>query len=238
MIVDYYPPPMIMNKSYDPILANNTWEQIANASLEGVAPQIWDPLDIENTKDLTLTTGETLSFGIAGFNHDDLADGAGKAGITFAMRHLMAETRRMNDENITTGGFPAMELHDWMNTDLWNLMPDDVKPHIAPAYKKTSAGNRSDRIITYETPLFLFTEIEVFGEITTSFAGEGTQYTTFENVENRIKWLGGNINATNWWLSSPNNATAYPALRVLTSGTVQSGNTTAAYGVCFGFCFK
>ena len=33
---------------------------------------------------------------IWGFNHDDLATG-GKAGITFGMRDLMANTRQMNN---------------------------------------------------------------------------------------------------------------------------------------------
>lgn len=58
--------------SYDPVLANNTWAQISEASALGVAPELWKLGD------------EKDGCAIIGFNHDDLADGSGKAGITFS----------------------------------------------------------------------------------------------------------------------------------------------------------
>lgn len=57
--------------SYDPVLANNTWEQISEASALGLASELWNLGD------------EKDGCAIIGFNHDDLADGSGKAGITF-----------------------------------------------------------------------------------------------------------------------------------------------------------
>lgn len=57
--------------SYDPVLANNTWAQISEASIAGIASELWNLGDEKN------------GCAIIGFDHDDLADGSGKAGITF-----------------------------------------------------------------------------------------------------------------------------------------------------------
>ena len=57
--------------SYDSVLANNTWAQIDQASREGKAKELWNLGD------------EKDGFVICGFDHDDLADGTGKAGISF-----------------------------------------------------------------------------------------------------------------------------------------------------------
>ncbi len=58
--------------SYDPVLANNTWAQISEASIAGIASELWN---LGDKKD---------GCAIIGFDHDDLADGSGKAGITFS----------------------------------------------------------------------------------------------------------------------------------------------------------
>ena len=74
-------------KAYDPILANNTWEQINEVANEGIAASVWS---IGDEIDITLTTGETLTCVIAGFDHHLLADGSGTAAITFVTKHLLA----------------------------------------------------------------------------------------------------------------------------------------------------
>ena len=42
-----------------------------------------DAMDAGTTWSITLTDGQTLTYRIIGINHDDLADGSGKAGLTF-----------------------------------------------------------------------------------------------------------------------------------------------------------
>ena len=40
-------------------------------------------MDAETKWTIKLTNGQTMQYRIIGINHDDLADGSGKAGITF-----------------------------------------------------------------------------------------------------------------------------------------------------------
>ena len=58
---------------------------------------------------MKLTDGQTLEYMIIGINHDDLADGSGKAGLTF----LAASTgikSRVNATNTNAGGWEKSEL--------------------------------------------------------------------------------------------------------------------------------
>jgi hypothetical protein len=41
---------------------------------------------------------------IIGFNHDDLSDGSGKAGITLGMTHCLNTKYKMNDSNRAQNG--------------------------------------------------------------------------------------------------------------------------------------
>ena len=73
-------------KAYDPILGNNTWEQINEVANEGIAASVWSVGDEINT---TVLDGETITCVILGFNHDTLSDGSGTAAITFGMRSFL-----------------------------------------------------------------------------------------------------------------------------------------------------
>ena len=74
--------------SFNTTLADNTWEEIDQACTLGLAESLWE---IGDTKDISYYPGdmyeesyrETSAFTILDFNHDDLADGSGKACITF-----------------------------------------------------------------------------------------------------------------------------------------------------------
>ena len=71
-------------KSYDPILANNTWEQINDVANEGIASSVWNTGD-----EIDITLGsilDTITLTIIGFNVMDVSDDSGKAAITFASK--------------------------------------------------------------------------------------------------------------------------------------------------------
>jgi hypothetical protein len=74
-------------------LATASWEKIAEISQSGQAANYFS---IGETKTLTLTdvfgNTEEITVAIADFNHDDLADGSGKAGITFVAMTLPKKT--------------------------------------------------------------------------------------------------------------------------------------------------
>lgn len=53
---------------------------------------------------MKLTDGQTLNYRIIGIDHDDLADGSGKVGLTFEATNNALCEQRMNATDTTAGG--------------------------------------------------------------------------------------------------------------------------------------
>lgn len=217
---------------FNSVLANNTWAQIAKASAAGKASSLWK---VGDEKDITVS-GETLTLVIMGFGHDDLESG-GKAGITFGLKNLMANTRAMNSSNTNSGGFTGSAMYSWLTTTLLSSLPADLQTVLKSVKKKTSAGSQSSTINTNTMKLFLFSEIEIFGSTTYSVPGEGSQYSYFATAANRIKYLSnGSGSAKWWWERSPHASDSHNFCDVNSNGAASINGASGASGVCFGFC--
>ena len=223
--------------TYSEVLAENTWAQIAQAVAD--KDPILDVWQVGDTKDEVIA-GETLTFAIMGKNMDDLADGSGKAGLTFGMTQLMASTRQMNSSNTNAGSFAGSAMYSWLSGTIYPNLTAELKDAIKAVNKKTSSGGGSSVIRTDAMYLWLFSEIEVFGKTTYSYAGEGTQYPYFATSAERIKRLSNGAGAaSDWWERSPrrNYGDRHFCL-VDASGIPNAGNGThnLSRAVCFGFC--
>lgn len=76
-----------------------------------------------------LTNSKTLEYRIVGINHDDLADGSGKAGLTFESTNNAMGEQRMSATETGAGGWEKSELRSRLNTgDLWSLCPPSSSP--------------------------------------------------------------------------------------------------------------
>ena len=157
-------------------LAECTWQEIDEISKSGKASEYFA---IGDEKDIELDTGEIITMVIIGFDHDDLSDSSGKAGITFGMKNCLAT----ND-----GGWKSSQMRTSTMETLYGYLPEEVKAVIKPVDKKTSAGHMSRSIDTTSDKLFLFSQEEVMGTINrattrqNSFSGEGSQYEYFKNA--------------------------------------------------------
>ena len=218
-------------------LKNNTWAQIAEVAVAGTASSYWK---VGDEKGITLTTGETLTLQIYGFNHDDKADGSGKAGITFGLKHLMSERRRMLTDTtspLPLGFFASSSLYAWLQGDLYDSLPADLRNLIKSVNKKTNRANTGPEICTDSAKIFTFSEAEC-----TSFtSGEGSQYPIFTDVNSRRKGMprpNGTFPYGEWGLRSPTMHTPYQFLvrYVSDTGNLGSSHATSENGVCFGFC--
>ena len=211
--------------------ADATWAQIDAASTSGNIPSTWV---VGSEKDITLSTGEVLTLVIVGINHDDLADGSGKAGLTIGLKHLMADKYYISGAT-NEGGFTKAPIYGTLQGTILSQLPDDLKTFLKTVNKKSSAGSNSTTIETNAMKLFLFAEIEVFGRITYSKSGEGSQYSYFTSSANRIKKIAnGSGDASYWPLRSPYSTQAYGAVNADGVATT-TGNHANSY-VCFGFC--
>lgn len=86
--------------SYDPVFANNTWEQIIEACHNNEVPDTWKVAD---QKPMTIN-GVDYQIDIIGKNHDDYSDGSGKAPLTFQLHDCYGEIKNMNSSNTNSGG--------------------------------------------------------------------------------------------------------------------------------------
>ena len=211
----------------DPVFGNNSWAAIIKACQEKQVPNTWNVGDSCN---MTINN-KTYAIDIIGKNHDDYADGSGKAPLTFQMHTTYATQYKMNgaEDNScgwknclvrTSNAFPALK----------KVMPAEVVAALKAVTKKTTAGGASSAIDTTEDTLFLLSEIEVQGTRTHSYAGEGTQYAYYKTAANRKKNRA-------WYLRSPrlNSTTCFD--RTGWSGEADWSVASEVDGITAAWCF-
>ena len=235
-----------------------TPEQIAAIASAGLASEYFNVGDETN---IELTTGEVITVVILGFNHDDLADGSGKAPISIGMKNLLATTYRMNATGTNAGGWDESEMRTSTMNTLFNLLPTGWKNIIKTVNKKATAGSQSENITTSADKLWLLAMSEIFSATSIensststianyadAYNAEGTQYKYYENLigDNNggtatnsllIKKLSnGSGSADFWWLRSPNVSNSTSFRCITSTGNVNHGNAHYTRGVSFGFC--
>lgn len=220
-------------KSYNPVFAENEWSDIIEACHANEVPDEW-VADGTCYKDM-LINGTNYRIDIIGKNHDDLADGTGKAPLTFQLHDLYATTYPMNATNTNVGGWRDCQMRTQTMPALKALMPAEAQAGIRPVKKLTSAGNNSSSIITTDDDLFLLSEIEIFGSTKYSALGEGTQYAYYQSGNSKVKNQNGTPKT--WRGRSPALGGSASFCLVDRGGSAFGYGAGNPYGVPFTFCF-
>lgn len=215
--------------TYQANFADNTWAQIIDACHKNKVPATWV---VGNQKTMTIN-GTAYIIDIIGKNHDDYADGSGKAPLTFQLHDCYGEQKNMNSSNTNVGGWTSCAMRQTHLPAILALMPTEVQNGIREVNKLTSAGNESTTINTTADKLFLLSEIEIFGSVSHSKSGEGTQYDYYKAGNSNVKKLNGSANY--WWERSP--STYKNFCDVSANGYADKSVTSYAFGVAFAFCF-
>lgn len=220
--------------------ATDSWETISAACKDGSYKTVYS---VGDTKDIELSTGETITVAIMGFDHDDLSDGSGKAPITLGMTELLATSYKMKSTDTNAGGWDDCLMRTSTMATLLTQLPSDLQSVIKQVNKKATAGDKSTSITTSADKLWLLAEVEVDGTTSAGYADEGEQYEYWKTVKNgkkdsdRIKKKSnGSGSVSDWWLRTPslNYATTFRKFGSL--GYLAYGTATFREGVCFGFC--
>ena len=216
--------------SYDPIFANNTWEQIIAACHNNEVPDTWKVAD---QKPMTIN-GVDYQIDIIGKNHDTYTSG-GKAPLTFQLHDCYADVKQMNSSNTNRGGWTSCAMRQTHLPVILAKMPTEVQNGIREVNKLTSAGNRSATINTTADKLFLLSEIEIFGSIKYSASGEGTWYDYYKASNNIVKNYNGS--AGPWVGRSPIMVDYTSFVYIDSEGHAVYIRANYPTGVAFGFCF-
>lgn len=217
--------------SYDPVFANNTWEQIIAACHNNAVPETWKVAD---QKPMTIAGSDYL-IDIIGKNHDDYADGSGKAPMTFQLHDCYKIAKAMHSTAANTMGWTQCSMRVEHLPIILKQMPADVQSGIREVNKISSSGGKKPSLETTKDNLFLLSEVEVFGSSSNSLSGEGTQYDYYKAGNSTVKNFNGN--AYDWWERSPTaNSTRYYC-NVKRTGSSVNSSANVNRGVAFGFCF-
>ena len=158
---------------------------------------------------MKLTNGETLEYRIIGIDHDDLADGSGKAGLTFEATNTALSAQRMNATNANAGGWEKSELRGRLNSgDRWSLLPTEIQSKVKSVKKMTDnqGGGKAGTPSATTDKVFLLSTTEVYGDLD----HDGTQYEYYKSKGvTKSNYYGASSSGYHWTRSVITDSSMY-----------------------------
>lgn len=144
--------------------------------------------------------GTTLHFELAGIDTYYGYSTDNKHSLDFVVREVVMK-HRMHETNNTIGGLETMELYTYLQTTIWNCLPQEWRDVISP--KKVLLENKSAKHSAdwawKSLNLWFLADIELFGYQSWSQKGYGSgnfkQYPLFRSERHLIK----KFNGSDWW---------------------------------------
>ena len=183
-----------------------------------------------------LTNGKTLEYRIVGINHDDLADGSGKAGMTFEATNAVLGTQRMNATQTNAGGWEQSELRGRLNSgDLWSLLPSELQSKVKTVKKMTDnkGGGTAGTPSATTDKVFLLSTTEIYGDL----QSDGVQYEYYKSKGVTTSSYSGASSGSGHWTRSVHPGYSAAFRCVDSSGDWGNFNATGAYCVFPAFSF-
>ena len=216
----------------------DTWEEIFAAEADGT---YLEKYQISDYKPLDLGAEGVINMQIAAFDTDDLADGSGKAHITWIGKELLATSHRFNPPLITNsdstyqertgsvGGWEKSEMRAYLKESIKPLISDVVRNRIAEVTKTQNAFDIQGKLFTQNTvdDVWIPDYLEIF-------PSSSPYETLFPNDLSRRKQKVGTDNNTDWWLRRGDGAPY--CLSVYFLGDYRTQYAQNSYGVCLCFC--
>ena len=198
-------------------------ENLSSISYE-YEPGIYTPVDME----------------IIAYNHDNLADGTGKATLTFFCKDLPNLKYKMNLDSTNAGGYEVSYMREFVNTTLFEKSPEKLQSIIKPVTKISDGGATNAELVTTVDSMWLASCDELCMSPGNCLTGQGEAYTLiFSNdKESRKKYITDNTEAGGYWTRtsyySPTSSSMF--WRVTNSGGSYSDIAFNSFYVAFGFC--
>ncbi len=204
-----------------------------------------DAMDTGMTWSIKLTNGETMTYRIIGINHDDLADGTGKAGLTFLTTSTVIFDR-LNATGTNAGGWEASELRAKMNSgEIWNLMPSEFQSKVKSVTKLTNnvgggKANKNAAVSETSDKLFLLSNSEIGSTPDWSDwevgAASSYPWTSFEGSQ--YEAIGDCLNIGEiWWECSACPFSTDEFLVIDEDGSPSRSYATNPYWILPAWCF-
>ena len=183
-----------------------------------------------------LTNGKTLEYRIVGISHDDLADGSGKAGLTFEATNNVLGGQRMNATDSNAGGWEKSELRGRLNSgDLWALLPAEIQSKAKAVTKMTDnqGGGKAGTPSATTDKVFLLSTTEVYGDL----QSDGTQYEYYKSKGVSTSSYSGASSSHDHWTRSVSPSYSTRFRHVCSDGDWSNHNATSTSYVFPAFSF-
>jgi len=213
---------------------DDSWEEIIASGEEGT---YIDKYQIGDTKELDLGEEGVIEMELVAFDADELADGSGKAHMTWIAKDLLNTEQFMNEEDTSEGGWPASDMRAWLRDSILPLFPETVRSNIREV-KKYSYSYSDNGTISSSDTIWIPSGREMFGA-DDSREDRGPEYlTAFPDDASRQKQHIGVSEPSRWWLRSASYNYDSIFYIVYADGSDWYGNSANyEYGVVVGFCF-
>lgn len=220
--------------------ANYTWAELDAISKAGLAAEYFTvgetrSIDLSYVSDGVDYSG-TYNLAIHGVNHDDLADGSGKAGLTIGFNTVFTKYNVLHPTNAENTFWETCAMRTTYLPEYFSILPADLQAVIKTVNKiyltDPDATSDEDKKIVQDK-LFLPSGHELDGNLLSILViSEGERYPYFETAENRIKYDVSGV-AQYYWTRS----TYYGSIDEVDgqvgyyrgkdgAGSVSSGNST------------
>lgn len=231
----------------DPIkpTITDTWEQILAAEANGTYKTKYS---IGDTVKVNLGTEGKHLFEIVAFDADDLADGSGKAKITWISKTLLNTNHRMNPARTPSyapytegsggiGGWPKSEMRQYILNITDNYLSADVKSAVKTVKKYSNICDTSGYTVmdaASEDTFWIPSLHEVANGTSLYYESLGPRYSAvFTDAASLIK-RKANGAESQWWLRTVRYNDAWNS--VLGTGGTEVKSSVSELSVCLGFC--
>ena len=152
-------------------------------------------------------------------------------------------THKMNDTNINKGGWPVTSMRTFVNNDIYNSLPNEIKNAIIDTTTVSGHGNTNYNNFTSTDKLYLLAPKEIYTNFSNSWDSAKdltrtldyytAQGVTTSNYSGAIKKNG--TSASGWWFRAANSFTPGNFLRVTSNGDFVEYVADYAFGVAPAF---
>lgn len=186
-----------------------SWAEVAESIYSGNSM-----LKVGDELTVTLKNGTEVVFVVAHLNpYDDNQ-------IAFVLKDCLPDSHCMNDKGGNKGGFIKSDMAEYLNNDIFELLPDDLQAiiKIHP---------------TLNCRLWLPSYTELGGTNNDWAKKDGIHFDLFKDEKSKVKQIDGET--CNWWTRSPYAGNSNGFVSVSTYGSSHSNVASYSFGVAFGF---
>ena len=227
--------------------SSDSWMTIVKAVKSGNISKY----NVGDTKTVNLGTYGTHTLRVANISKSDSCGNSeySESGCGFVIEFADIITNRViNSTSTTKGSWSATTIRTFVNNDIYNLLPTDLKNGILNTNVITGHGNSEGNNSTSTDKLYLLSPIEIYGSVSTTYDSainvtnqldyykqNNVSLNSYDSAIKNTVVSGGTGSADAWWTRTPAQMMDGQFMMVTNTGNLYSTYLTQELGVSPAF---